>query len=172
MLIMHCSFVDHLLICFDQNSLPLHHVSVDADPVSLEKIDLDQYPEIRKAISFSSQLPSPSPTPSDVSDEEKESSIEGGKKTIKKEEHHDAVMLVQKSDANIRDIVSCMWASEEDGAVQMLGCLAITRRAKELSTEPNPKLIAIAANALSSIVNAMKNHPNEPGIQEKACECL
>ena len=82
---------------------------VDADPESLEKIDLDQHPEIRKAISFSSQFPSPSPTPSDVSDEEKESSVEGGEKTIiKKEEHHDAVMLVQKSDANIRDIVSCM----------------------------------------------------------------
>lgn len=145
---------------------------VDADPDSLEKIDLDQHPEIRKAISFSSQFPSPSPTPSDVSDEEKESTIEGGNKTIKKEEHHDAVMLVQKSDANIRDIVSCMWASEEDGAVQMLGCLAISRRAKELPTETNPKLVAIAANALSSIVNAMKNHPNEPGIQEKACECL
>ena len=146
---------------------------VDADPESLEKIDLDQHPEIRKAISFSSQFPSPSPTPSAVSDdEEKESSIEGGEKTIKKELHHDAVMLVQKSDANIRDIVSCMWASEEDGAVQMLGCLAISRRAKELPTETTPKLVAIAANALSSIVNAMKNHPNEPGIQEKACECL
>ena len=147
---------------------------VDADPDSLEKIDLDQHPEIRKAISFSSQFPSPSPTPSDVSnDEEKESSmLEGGKKTIKKELHHDAVFLVQKSNANIRDIVSCMWASEEDGAVQMLGCVAISRRAKELPEESNPKLVAIAANALSSIVNAMKNHPNEPGIQEKACECL
>ena len=147
---------------------------IDADPDSLERIDLDEHPEIRKAISFSSQFPSPSPTPSDVSDEGKESSSgEGGKKTtIKKEEHHDALMLVQKPDANIRDIVSCMWASEEDGAVQMLGCLAISRRAKELPTETNPKLVAIAANALSSIVNAMKNHPNEPGIQENACECL
>ena len=140
----------------------------------MERIDLDQHPEIRKALSFSSQFPSPSPAPSDMSDEEKESSsVEGGKKTIiKKEEHHSAVMLVQKPDANIRDIVSCMWASEEDGAVQMLGCMAISRRAKELPTETNPKLVAIAANSLSSIVNAMKNHPNEPGIQEKACECL
>ena len=142
---------------------------VDADPGALEKIDLDQYPDIRKAMSFSSQLPS---SPSDVSEDEKESLGNGGKKTIKKEEHHDAVMLVQKSDANMRDIVSCMWASEEDGAVQMLGCLAISRRAKELPSEPNPKLVAIAANALSSVVNAMKNHPNEPSIQEKACECL
>jgi hypothetical protein len=138
---------------------------VDADPGSLEKIDLDEYPEVRNTISFSSQLQSPSPTPSDASDEEKESFTKGGRKPIKKEEHHDAVMLVQKPDASMRDIVSCMWASEEDGAVQMLGIIGISRRAKELPSDSNPKLVAIAANALSSIVNAMKNHPNEPGLQ-------
>lgn len=92
------------------------------------------------------------------------------RKKINKDESHDAIMLVQKSDAPIRDIVTTMWANEEDAGVQMLGCSALGRIACEASNED--AIASVALMGVTSVVNAMKNHPNEPAVQEKACVAL
>ncbi|OEU08675.1 hypothetical protein FRACYDRAFT_249576 [Fragilariopsis cylindrus CCMP1102] len=75
---------------------------------------------------------------------------------IIKDEHHDAIMLVQQSNVDFREVAIAMWAHEEDAGVQMLGCCAIVR----------------LLGATASVVNAMKAHPNEMIVQEKACAAL
>lgn len=92
------------------------------------------------------------------------------RKKINRDESHDAIMLVQKSDSPIRDIVTTMWANEEDAGVQMLGCSALGRIACEASNED--AIASVALMGVTSVVNAMKNHPNEPAVQEKACVAL
>ena len=92
------------------------------------------------------------------------------RKKINKDESHDAIMFVQKSDAAIRDIVTTMWANEEDAGVQMLGCSAVGRIASEAKTEE--EVASVALMGVTAVVNAMKNHPNEPVVQEKACAAL
>ena len=92
------------------------------------------------------------------------------RKKINKDESHDAIMFVQKSDAAIRDIVTTMWANEEDAGVQMLGCSAVGRIASQAKTEEG--IASVALMGVTAVVNAMKNHPNEPAVQEKACVAL
>jgi len=104
------------------------------------------------------------------------------RRKINKDESHDAIMLVQRPDALVRDVVTTMWANEEDGGVQMLGCSALERaaiRAAEAggSSDENPAEAAssvapVAMPGVTAVVNAMKNHPNEPAVQEKACSAL
>jgi hypothetical protein len=96
------------------------------------------------------------------------------KRKINKDESHDAIMFVQKHNAPVRDIITTMWANEDDGGVQMLGCTALANAAKK-AAESGGKDEAVASVALLGVttaVNAMKNHPNEPVVQEKACAAL
>lgn len=88
---------------------------------------------------------------------------------IIKDEQHDAIMLVQKSDVDCREVAIAMWAHEEDAGVQMLGCCAIGRLLEESSTDMT---LRTALTATASVVNAMKAHPNEMIVQEKACAAL
>jgi ankyrin repeat protein len=101
---------------------------------------------------------------------------------IIKDEHHDAIMLVQKSDVDCREVAIAMWAHEEDAGVQMLGCCAIARLLKESNAKNDgvdseiPLLthttLRTALTVTASVVNAMKAHPNEMIVQEKACSAL
>lgn len=93
------------------------------------------------------------------------------RKMISKDEYHQSMQAVQNPDATVRDIAFTMWANEEDEAVQILGCsaleLAVT--ATGLSTE---EIASIALVGVTAVVNAMRNHPNEPTVQGKACSAL
>mmetsp|Transcript_12008 Transcript_12008/g.22302 ORF Transcript_12008/g.22302 Transcript_12008/m.22302 type:complete len:742 (-) Transcript_12008:9-2234(-) len=93
------------------------------------------------------------------------------RRKINKDESHDAIMFVQRPGAPVRDVVTTMWANEEDGGVQMLGCSALELAATEAGS--SEELIAsVALLGVTTVVNAMKNHPNEPAVQEKACSAL
>jgi len=89
---------------------------------------------------------------------------------IKRDNHHDSIMLVQKDETSTWDIVGAMWANEEDAGVQMLGCISIEKRVTEGGGEAT--IIPAAVSGVTAIVNAMKNHPNEPAVQERACSAL
>ncbi|KAL7443941.1 hypothetical protein ACHAXM_010951 [Skeletonema potamos] len=93
------------------------------------------------------------------------------KRKINKDESHDAIMFVQKSDAPVRDVITTMWANEDDGGVQMLGCSALANAAKKAG-DSNEAVASVALLGVTTAVNAMKNHPNEPVVQEKACAAL
>jgi hypothetical protein len=138
---------------------------------------MEQYPSIKRALSFSTNF-----AEDQASIEESAPGINPNTNTsitgsttdqgaIVKEEHYDAIMMVQKPDADLGDIVSAMWANEEDGGVQMLGCVALTTLA-EINKKDKRALRSIAMSAVNTIVNAMKNHPNEPAVQEKGCSAL
>jgi hypothetical protein len=102
--------------------------------------------------------------PEDEDDKEEKSS------DIIRDEQHDAIMLVQDEKADISEVVTSMWAHEEDAGVQMLGCVAISRiLSKQSSTND---CLRIALTAVPAVVNAMKAHPNEVIVQEKACNAL
>ena len=83
---------------------------------------------------------------------------------INKDESHDAIMLVQRPGAPVRDVVTTMWANEEDGGVQMLGCSALELAAAEAGSNEE-SVAAVALLGVTTVVNAMKNHPNEPAVQ-------
>lgn len=135
----------------------------DVYPDAISKVRMEEHPSIKRALSFSTNF-------AEENDTVAEDSVTSVNNVVK-EEHYDAIMMVQKSDADLGDIVSAMWANEEDGGVQMLGCIAITTLAKT-SGENCKKIRSIAMSAVNTIVNAMKNHPNEPAVQEKGCTAL
>jgi hypothetical protein len=95
---------------------------------------------------------------------------------IIKDEHHDAILLVQKSDVDCREVAIAMWAHEEDAGVQMLGCCALARLLEESTSADSevltPATLRTALTSTASVVNAMKAHPNEMIVQEKACSAL
>lgn len=93
------------------------------------------------------------------------------KRKINKDESHDAIMFVQKSDAPVRDVITTMWANEDDGGVQMLGCTSLANAAKKAG-DSEEAIASVALLGVTTAVNAMKNHPNEPVVQEKACAAL
>lgn len=151
----------------------------DVFPDAMSRVRVEEFPRIKSALSFSTNFA-----------EEREAEAEAEEKNpiprnatgggsggaastsgIVKEEHYDAIMMVQKPDANLGDIISAMWANEEDGGVQMLGCVAISRIASIHKDDQN-MLRSISLTAVTTVVNAMKNHPNEPAVQEKACIAL
>ena len=127
----------------------------DAYPEALEQIDMDTHPSLQKALSYI--------------DEETSSAIDDAKNGIVKDELHDAIMLVQKDNVDVSEVVSAMWAHEEDPGVQMMGCIAISRLSAKAS---DMEVRRIALSAVPAVVNAMKAHPNEPAVQEKACNSL
>ena len=131
-------------------------------PDARKKIDLGRYPFINDAMS----------TVSDYAAED-----DDGSPGIEKEENYDAIMRIQKNDVDLGDVLSIMWANEEDAGIQMLGCITIFRIAmvyKEKYTDDDEasQVLPVATSSIAAIVNAMKNHPNEPAVQEKACSAL
>lgn len=137
----------------------------DVYPDAMARIPMEKFPTLKSALSFSTNFVE------EREEEQKKSKQEGGGDGVfVKEEHYDAIMMVQKSDADLGDIISAMWANEEDGGVQMLGCVAIANIARKARNDA--KLRSIALTAVTTVVNAMKNHPNEPAVQEKACVAL
>jgi len=135
----------------------------DVYPDAMTRVPVEEFPLIKSALSFSTNFAGER--------EEEQKSDDVDLNGIIKEEHYDAIMMVQKPDADLGDVISAMWANEEDGGVQMLGCAAIIDMAKKINRN-DPQLPAMALTAVTTVVNAMKNHPNEPAVQEKACGAL
>lgn len=125
----------------------------DAHPEALKQIDLSSHKSLQNALSFD-------PT---------DGIMEEAKTGIVKDEHHDAIMLVQRPDVDIIEVVTSMWAHEEDAGVQMLGSLAISKMA---SKAEGAEVLRLSLSAVAAVVNAMKAHPNEAIVQEKACCAL
>ena len=90
---------------------------------------------------------------------------------IIRDEPHDAIMLVQDEHVDISEVVTSMWAHEEDAGVQMLSCIAIRRLLHTANDTPD-HVLRVALSAVPAVVNAMKAHPNEVIVQEKACHTL
>jgi hypothetical protein len=144
----------------------------DAHPESLEQIQVEEHQSLKRALSL------------DVDFEDAELGISagggGGGNGVPKEEkvmdgiiqdeQHDAIMLVQQPDVDISEVITSMWAHEEDAGVQMLGCVAISRMVGD--TENEDGVLRISLSAVAAVVNAMKAHPNEVIVQEKACHAL
>eukprot|EP00559_Dactyliosolen_fragilissimus_P004423 CAMPEP_0184870368 /NCGR_PEP_ID=MMETSP0580-20130426/37227_1 /TAXON_ID=1118495 /ORGANISM="Dactyliosolen fragilissimus" /LENGTH=819 /DNA_ID=CAMNT_0027372405 /DNA_START=113 /DNA_END=2572 /DNA_ORIENTATION=+ len=185
----------------------------DVYPDAMDQLQLDNHPNIKRAMSFSShfvldQEPDEDDYDDNDNDDDDNSAFMNeinnnttpkrhqlAKSKITKEEHYDAIMMVQRPDADLGDVVSAMWANEEDGGVQMLGCAAISQiinnlhalkpyssspsssensiaTSKVSNTQSKNAVRSVALTAVTSVVNAMKNHPNEPAVQEKACAAL
>jgi len=122
----------------------------EAYPDAIKSINLEKHENLRRALSL--DLP--------TGKEEKESDV------VIRDEPHDAIMLVQQEDADISEVVTSLWAHEEDAGVQMLGCVSIAKRVEK------EDVLSIALSAIPAVVNAMKAHPNEVIVQEKACLAL
>lgn len=129
----------------------------DAYPDALRQINLEAHDSLRRALSFEEE---------DKGDEGEEDSEKIG---IVRDEHHDAIMLVQREDVKTSEVVSAMWAHEEDAGVQMLACVRLAALAAAVS---DLEKLRIALSAIAAVVNAMKAHPNEPIVQEKASVVL
>ena len=139
----------------------------DVYPDAMARVSVEEFPTIKSALSFSTNYAGER----EEGQPSASSGDDAGLNGIIKEEHYDAIMMVQKRDADLGDVISAMWANEEDGGVQMLGCAAIADMAKKIKTN-DPRLRSMALTAVTTVVNAMKNHPNEPAVQEKACGAL
>jgi ankyrin repeat protein len=163
----------------------------DAYPQALEHIDLQEHASLRNALSMTREA---SNVRDDETDEKKngedDAAVEGVMSAeerllqkvtsnassvavdgIIKDEQHDAIMLVQQPNVDITEVTTSMWAHEEDAGVQMLGCVAVTKLLEKHLHDP-PASLRIALTATASVVNAMKAHPNEMIVQEKACAAL
>ncbi len=145
----------------------------DVFPDAMTRVQVEKFPTIKSALSFSTNFAEEREAEAEEKREMSATTSVSGTATsgIVKEEHYDAIMMVQKSDADLGDIISAMWANEEDGGVQMLGCVAISRIAS-MFKDDQIMLRSISLTAVTTVVNAMKNHPNEPAVQEKACIAL
>lgn len=162
----------------------------DAYPDALQQLTLEDHPSLIRALSMADEAASDFDKEStlndyddaDDDDDEDDDDVAGGKndtkdkvglekrlKGVVKDEHHDAIMLVQMPNVTIEEVTTSMWAHEEDPGVQMLGCVAIS---KMLANQPPVEVLRIALTATASVVNAMKAHPNELIVQEKACKAL
>ena len=127
----------------------------DAFPGALEQVNLDEHETLKRVLSDDAFV-----------GEEKVAD------SVIRDEHHDAVMMVQREDVDIAEVITSMWAHEEDAGVQMLSCVAVTRIVDERAKNNNEYLLRIALSAVAAVVNAMKAHPNEVIVQEKACQAL
>ena len=72
-----------------------------------------------------------------VSNNDNSSISEKGKSV--KEEHYDAIMMVQNPRSDLGSVASAMWANEEDGGVQLLGCMAITAITARYAAASSPQ---------------------------------
>ncbi|GAX25696.1 hypothetical protein FisN_14Lh003 [Fistulifera solaris] len=129
----------------------------EAYPEALEQINLDTHDALRNALSLEE---STGVTPKDYKNSD-----------IIQDEHHDAIMLVQQKNVEVSEVVTSLWAHEEDPGVQMLGCMALSRMIENADGNPS-QILRIAMSAVPAVVNAMKAHGNEQIVQEKACATL
>jgi len=129
----------------------------DAHPEAVNQVDMAAHTSLQTALSHTEEL-------------EANKTAENEGDGIIRDEHHDAIMLVQKEGVDVSEVVCSMWAHEEDAGVQMLGCVALTKLCKAAKTEV--AILRIALGAIAAVVNAMKAHPNEPIVQDKACSAL
>jgi hypothetical protein len=160
----------------------------DAYPDAIQQINVSDYPSLQRALSNDHNYNngihiSTTPTGIDHDNEEKKvSNNNNSQLDIIRDEQHDAIMLVQDENVDISEVVTSMWAHEEDAGVQMLGCIAI-RRLLDVGNQKNNNnnnnytidhehCLRIALSAIPAVVNAMKAHPNEVIVQEKACHTL
>jgi ankyrin repeat protein len=141
----------------------------DAYPDALKQIDLDEYAELQQALSLLdiTTTNNNDDTATEVSNSSNNNLLDQ-KLEQRCDEQHDAIMLVQQKDVSINQVVTSMWAHEEDAGVQMLSCVAITR----MIQADKKDVLTIALVAVAGVVNAMKAHPNEVIVQEKACQAL
>ena len=135
----------------------------DAFPAALEQTNLEPHPNLKRILSIFDGSEK-----KDVEEEEANNS-DKIKDSVIKDEQHDAIMLVQQADVDVAEVSTSMWAHEEDAGVQMLGCVAIAKLAKDKS---EGTILRISLSAVAAVVNAMKAHPNEVVVQEKACHAL
>jgi ankyrin repeat protein len=141
----------------------------DAYPDAINQIDLQEHQSLKRALSMAEEeRENEEDGEEDGDDMGSPSSLDAH--GIIKDEHHDAIMLVQQPDVDISEVVTSMWAHEEDAGVQMLGCVAISKMAAK--TTDSADIMQIALSAVAAVVNAMKAHPNEMIVQEKACLAL
>lgn len=141
----------------------------DAFPDAMKQIDLEQHASLKRAISMTEgqQASDDDESKEDKTDPGSPQAIEG----VITDHHHDAIMLVQQENVDVSEVVTSMWAHEEDAGVQMLGCVAIHKMLAKLENQPQ-EILRIALSAVAAVVNAMKAHPNEVIVQETACKAL
>ena len=144
----------------------------DAYPPALKQINLKDHIALQRVLSLE---PNPKRNENggenDIDDDDKEEKLEND---IIRDEQHDAIMLVQQPNVDVTEVVTSMWAHEEDAGVQMLGCVAISKMLARIANSPkrDAEALRIALTAVAGVVNAMKAHPNEVIVQEKACQAL
>lgn len=136
----------------------------EAYPDAIKQVDLDGNKALKKALSLDIESQATEDTA------EKEEKVTEGATTIIRDQHHDAIMLVQQPDVDVFEVVTSLWAYEEDPGVQMLGCVALARILERCRSDDD--ILAVALSAVPAVVNAMKAHPNEVIVQEKACLAL
>lgn len=153
----------------------------DAYPEALQQIDLQQHPVLQRALSLMDDNDNDDDDNDDDDEGEATTPTAAIRDTVTSDEPHDAIMLVQQPDVDVSEVVTSMWAHEEDAGVQMLGCVALSRLLRSSSKEngsgdnnsnDNSNTLRIALTAVPAVVNAMKAHPNEVVVQEKACAAL
>lgn len=142
----------------------------DAYPPALKQINLKDHIALQRVLSLEPNA-NRNDGDNDVDDDDKEEKLEND---IIRDEQHDAIMLVQQPDVDVTEVVTSMWAHEEDAGVQMLGCVAISKMLARTVNSPkrDAEALRIALTAVAGVVNAMKAHPNEVIVQEKACQAL
>jgi ankyrin repeat protein len=145
----------------------------DAFPDAMSQIDLESHESLKRALSLISEKHLSDDDSSDDEDYGKEEKEDSNikKMGIIKDNHHDAIMLVQQKDVDVSEVVTSMWAHEEDAGVQMLGCVAIYKMLHSCH-DNSLESLRIALSAVAAVVNAMKAHPNEMIVQETACKAL
>jgi hypothetical protein len=142
----------------------------DAYPEALEHIDLEKHKTLQTALSLDVAM-NDAAAAAAAQDDEEDAKEEKVPDTIIQDEQHDAIMLVQKENVDVSEVVTSMWAHEEDAGLQMLGCVAIVRMVTAAAGK-EADVLRISLSAVAAVVNAMKAHPNEVIIQEKACHAL
>jgi hypothetical protein len=132
----------------------------DAYPAALQQTNLEPHPQLRRILSLADDGAEKKDIDEDYDDDTTEPNMD---------EQHDAIMLVQQEGVDVTEVSTAMWAHEEDAGVQMLGCVAIAKLARNASQDV---ILRISLSAVAAVVNAMKAHPNEVIVQEKACNAL
>jgi len=132
----------------------------DAYPAAMEHVDLSRHKHLHNIFSMDNGDNDNRSPPASPDEKKTDSGA--------KDEPHGAIMLVQQPTTPAQHVVNAMWAHEEDAGLQMLACVALARHIRQ----DKSALLRIALPAVSAVVNAMKAHPNEVIVQEKASHVL
>jgi len=91
----------------------------DAYPEALKQIDLDEHSSLQRALSL--DINAESRDEDDDKEEKVDTDIKARsskKADVIRDEHHDAIMLVQQPNVCVSEVITSMWAHEEDAGVQ------------------------------------------------------